>query len=391
MELFRLKKPRILPFEEKDWDDETREAFENFKRVKNSPISNINKTVANYSKLRKRWAVFSNHVIFKNSLESRHKELLILRIGWLCAAKYEWIHHVLIAKRIGISNEEIENIKKGSDSQIFNTFESSILCAADEMYTNSFINDETWNKLKENLNEKQLIDFLFTAGEYFMVCWVLNSAGVQLEDGIENIAYPQEKTINKSIPSSFIPLKETRISPLEEEKWDEATRTLINRWNEISNNPLPNIHRTIIHNSKLFKRWRPFSNHILFKNSLPPRDREIVILRIGWLCQSRYELAQHVGAGIGLGFSDKDFQNIWNGPKSEGLASNEAALLSAVDELYLDAIIKDETWEILSRSYKQDQLLDIVFTTGQYNLISTFLNSIGVQFDTKELENLSPL
>jgi hypothetical protein len=38
MDLFRLKKPRILPYEEKDWDDETREAFENFKRVKNSPI-----------------------------------------------------------------------------------------------------------------------------------------------------------------------------------------------------------------------------------------------------------------------------------------------------------------------------------------------------------------
>jgi alkylhydroperoxidase family enzyme len=330
-------------------------------------------------------------VIYKSTLKPRHKELLILRIGWLCAAKYEWVHHVTIAKRIGISEEEIENIKKSSKSTIFNVFESSILKAADELYTNSIIEFDTWKELAKNLTKSQLVDFLFTAGEYTMVCWFLNSAGVNIEEGIEKMSIPTKKTIIKSIPSSFTPLKEPRISPLKEENWDEETSKLVNRWNEISKNPLPNVHRTIINNSKLFKRWRPFSNHILFKNSLSPRDREIVILRIGWLCQSRYELAQHVGAGIGLGFSDKDFQNIWNGPKSEGLASNEAALLSAVDELYLDAIIKDETWEILSRSYNQDQLLDIVFTTGQYNLISTFLNSIGVQFDTKELENLSPL
>ncbi|MHA1728269.1 MAG: carboxymuconolactone decarboxylase family protein [Promethearchaeota archaeon] len=388
--IFRLKQPRIYPLEKEDWDEETIEAFRLWQEKFKSPISNVTKTVANHSKLRKRWAVFSNHVLHKNSLKIRDREFLILRIGWLNTAKYEWVHHLTIAKNIGITDDEIDKIMQGHNSPGLKPIESAILKAADELYSNSFINDDTWNVLKEQLNKKQLIDFLFTAGEYFLVCWYLNSAGVQLEEGYKDngIPIPTERIIQKKIPSNFTRLKEPRIYPLEEESWNEETQKLVNRWNEISDNPLPNIHKTIINNFKLFKRWRPFSNHVLFKSTLSPREREILILRIGWLCQSIYEWSQHVATAKRMGFSDSDINKIKEGPDSGGLDHFESVLLRAVDELYLDSIIHDETWNSLSERYNKKQLLDLIFTIGQYHLVSIFLNNIGVEFD-KGLEEFS--
>ena len=74
---------------------------------------NIFRVLMNHPQLTKRWAVFAAHVLHKQTLPPRERELLILRIGWLNQAEYEWAQHVEIAKRSGISEDEIERIQRG--------------------------------------------------------------------------------------------------------------------------------------------------------------------------------------------------------------------------------------------------------------------------------------
>ena len=116
-------------------------------------------------------------------------------------------------------------------------------------------------------------------------------------------------------------------------------------------------------------------------NSLTARDREILILRIGWLCNSEYEWAQHVRLGKAIGLTDDDIRRICAGPTAEGLSELDRLLLCAADELRGDAMIGDATWKGLSKTYTQQQMMDVVFTVGQYNLVSMALNSFGVQLD----------
>ncbi len=52
-----------------------------------------------------------------------------------------------------------------------------------------------------------------------------------------------------------------------------------------------------------------------------------------------------------------------------------------MDELHSDAFISDSTWQSLSEHFDTQQMMDIVFTVGQYNLVSMALNSFGVQLD----------
>jgi 4-carboxymuconolactone decarboxylase len=177
-------------------------------------------------------------------------------------------------------------------------------------------------------------------------------------------------------------LDKPRIEPVPESEWsDEVRELLAPSRDNVGRGRVLNVQATIARHPKLLKRWNVFGNHVLFKSTLPPRDREILILRIGWLCRSAYEWGQHVIIGRRAGLTDRDIERIREGSDAPGWEPFEAALVRAVDELHRDAFVSDETWALLARRYETRQLMDVVFTVGQYNLVSMALNSFGVQLD----------
>jgi 4-carboxymuconolactone decarboxylase len=174
-------------------------------------------------------------------------------------------------------------------------------------------------------------------------------------------------------------LTQPRLEPLAEEKWDDETRELLERL-QIDGRVF-NIFRTLAAHPKLLKRWLVFGNHILYKSTLPPRERELLILRTGWLCRAEYEWGQHVAIGKRAGLSSDEINRIKEGPDAPGWSARDAALLRAVDELRSQAFISDQVWKALAASFDTQQLLDLIFTVGQYNLVSMALNTLGVQLD----------
>ena len=142
-----------------------------------------------------------------------------------------------------------------------------------------------------------------------------------------------------------------------------------------------NIFKVLAHHPKLVKRWTPFAGHILSKQTLPFRDRELLILRIGWLNQAEYEFAQHELIAKKGGITDAEIKRLMDGPKAAGWSEKESALLQVADDLFENSVVSDETWETLAKHYSTEQLMDAVFTVGQYNLVSWALNSFGVPLD----------
>lgn len=143
-----------------------------------------------------------------------------------------------------------------------------------------------------------------------------------------------------------------------------------------------NIQTTMLNHPELSRDWAVFANHMLGQNTLPIRDREILILRIGWLCRSEYEWAQHVRISRrAAGLTDDDFAHIMKGPDATGVSAHDKLLLVAATELHDKALISDETWNALAKTYDTKQMMDLVFTVGEYNLVSMALNSFGVQLE----------
>ena len=141
-----------------------------------------------------------------------------------------------------------------------------------------------------------------------------------------------------------------------------------------------NLFRILMHHPNLTRRWTVFAGHVLQKQTLPLRDRELLILRIGWLNQSEYEWAQHVEIAKRAGFSDAEIEQVKSGPLA-GWSTHEAALVQAADDLFERSVVSDATWATLSAAYSTEQMMDMVFTIGQYNLVSWALNSFGVPLD----------
>ncbi len=178
----RLKQPRIPALGEQQWDDEARELLQPF--IKQGRVFNIFRTLANHPALAKRWMVFANHILGKSTLSVRDRELLILRIGWLCQAGYEWGQHVQIARQAGMSDDEIRSAQSGPDTSGLSNVDKLLLQATDELHQDAFVSDATWQGLQEHYNMQQLMDLVFTVGQYNLVCMALNSFGVQLDEGL---------------------------------------------------------------------------------------------------------------------------------------------------------------------------------------------------------------
>jgi 4-carboxymuconolactone decarboxylase len=174
-------------------------------------------------------------------------------------------------------------------------------------------------------------------------------------------------------------LSKPRIAPVPRENWTAAEKTLLGPLEREGR--VYNVFTTMANHPDLARDWLTFASHVLRHSTLPPRDREILILRIGWLCGSEYEWAQHVRIGKREGLSEDDLRHIRQGPDAAGASQHDRLLLKAVDELHADAFIGDETWKALAETYDTRQMMDLVFAVGQYNLVSMALNSFGVQLD----------
>jgi 4-carboxymuconolactone decarboxylase len=175
-------------------------------------------------------------------------------------------------------------------------------------------------------------------------------------------------------------LSQPRIAPVADADLTEDQREVVAVLRQ--HRPLLNIYRTLVHAPKALGRFLEWGGYILSRrNSLAPRQREIVILRVGFLCKSGYEFTQHTGIGRREGLTEAEIAAIKKGADAGNWSPEDAALIRAADDLVGDHFISDPVWAELNRYFDQKQCMDVVFTAGQYTQVSMFLNSFGVQLE----------
>jgi alkylhydroperoxidase family enzyme len=94
-----------------------------------------------------------------------------------------------------------------------------------------------------------------------------------------------------------------------------------------------------------------------------------------------YEWAQHVVLAGDAGLDGDDIARLAEGPDAPGWSALDQAMVRAVDELLRDAKITDATWGTLAEEFDDQQLMDLVFTVGAYDLLAMAFLSFGVELD----------
>lgn len=179
----RLTQPRIPPLAEAEWTDEQRAALEPF--AKQGRLYNIYSTLGHNPTALQAFLAWGGYVLRRSQLDARARELVILRIGFLCRAGYEWAQHSRLGKQSGLTDLELERIKSGPIAREWSDQDRLLLTAADELHHCYFISDDTWLKLRACFNERQCMDLVFVIGHYTQVCMILNTFGIQLDADLE--------------------------------------------------------------------------------------------------------------------------------------------------------------------------------------------------------------
>jgi 4-carboxymuconolactone decarboxylase len=167
-----------------------------------------------------------------------------------------------------------------------------------------------------------------------------------------------------------------RIHPLPRGERDAESRVLID---SIGSSATDNTFDTLIRHPNLLRQWMPFTVALAVTGVLPPRLRELAILRTGWLCRAEYEWGQHVVLARRVGISNGEIARVKIGPEVEGWTELEAAVLRAVDELHSGACVTDNTWAVLAAHLDERQLIEVPMLVGQYHIVSFTLNTLGIR------------
>src|SRR5262245_18334506 len=94
---------------------------------------NIYRTLAHNTDLYNRWSPLGQFILNGSSIQPRHPEMAMLRMGWLCQSPYEWSQHARIAKAsAGMSDREVHAIADGPDAAMWSPIDRAVLTMADE-------------------------------------------------------------------------------------------------------------------------------------------------------------------------------------------------------------------------------------------------------------------
>src|SRR5258708_5948840 len=168
--------PRIEPILPPAWDEVVLDALGAFPRGLEFVLSrwkaggadargmNTLGTMAHHPALAKAFLTFNAHVAGASTLSGRVRELLILRISWLRRSEYEFIQHVILGLRAGLTQEEVERVQSGPDAPGWEPMDADLLRAADDLHAHAGIQPPTWARLAARFNTQQMMDLVVRVG-----------------------------------------------------------------------------------------------------------------------------------------------------------------------------------------------------------------------------------
>ena len=191
--------PRLAPIPPEAWNDEARAALAQAYSAEvatrllstepgSTPMPNALSTLMHHPALAGPFLTYNNVLLQKPALEPRARELVILRVARRTRSQYEWLQHVRLAPRVGISAEEIAAVAAGAGAGSWTPHEADLLAATDQLIDNYCVDDETWARLAEQLDERQLVELVFVVGTYTALAMAFKSFGLQLDADLQQLA-----------------------------------------------------------------------------------------------------------------------------------------------------------------------------------------------------------
>ena len=165
-----------------------------------------------------------------------------------------------------------------------------------------------------------------------------------------------------------------RVSPLDPAEFTAEQAELVGDWTTL------NFSKVIVRHPVMYRDFIPHIAGLIAGSTLPPRDREVLVIRTLSLSDESYEAHHHRQIASNAGMSQAEIAAAARGHVGQELW--EKSLIAAAEELVKDQRVSDATWDQLARRYCEQQLMEVVFLVGCYNTMAMLTKSFGIQLET---------
>lgn len=305
------------------------------------------------------------------------------RTLWLYDCEYLWSRHRLSARRDGIDDDDLLAVAKGPSNTRLKGLDRVFANAADELYFEHRLSDETWNAMRA-YHPEAASDAIGTYSVYVLMAAFANSVGAQLEDDVPGYR-PELIDLRQSGERRLRTLREppaggypTRLNAVEPAHYNQAQITAIKplRGDGIAGTKLI---RSFLHFPAFVTTIASF---ILRQKDclLPQRLVHVGALRTAWLYGCETVWAQEKAACRSLGLSDADVREVAVGSSSANLAGADKLMVTAMDEMHASGRLSDGTWSGIL-AYGKEAPLDVIGVHALHVYMSTMANTLGVKLE----------
>ena len=372
--LLNVKTARIPPLPLDRWPAGLLDEVNNLSGGNLQAGRNVFCTLANYPRLFIAWMRLGVHALGRSSLPGREREMVILRATALANGRYPFAQHVEIGLRCGLKRIAIAALLAGPSSSHWRGADRRLLKAVDELAAGNALNDTTWDELRRRLSVAQCMDVAATVAFYRLAAWLLNACRTPLEDGQQGIDMTAEGPESRLEANAYD--GEARFPSIPPEDWSPALLAETAKWPGLRARPelrRAGVYATFANHPALLQAIGGLAVHILHRNSLPDRVREIAIIRACARARGAYPYRQHVGIGRSVGVSEAEIAMLGQ-LRPAGLGEEPRTLVELVDRLYRDNDVDDAVWARAQAVFSNDQIMDVILICGFYGLISAVLN-----------------
>lgn len=191
--------PRLAPLPRERWNDDVqatlrrvfpKDVADRFLSTGSDAVRvpNALTTLMHHPALTGPFLTYNRVLLEAPALGHRLRELMVLRVAWRTRSTYEWLQHTRLAKRYSVTSEEIEAIADGAPVESWTALEVDLLAATDQLIDRYRVDDDTWARLAEQLDARQLVEAVFIVGTYTCLAMAFKSFKLQLDPELQSTA-----------------------------------------------------------------------------------------------------------------------------------------------------------------------------------------------------------
>ena len=364
-----------------DLSDDGRKLLDLWSNGREEP-KNIFKVYFKNEALNLKWAEMAGHLFFKNSLSSRLREIIVLRITRRCRSDYEFINHLEIARDRGLmTEEEMLDLTRDQTTLSWPPEEKALIDATNEIAETTEVSDATWTALNSAFDVRQLMDIVMTVGGYSLNSMACNSLLVDIdpEHSRDHGLTPSYEGPVDIIRHATRTATAARLERLSFQNLDEDSERSVGH--ALSETTEKNRVLTLAHHPLLLKDWSHISAYVEDKSGLSRADADLIMLRAFWRYRVTYAFTHAAEKASARGLSRDLIDAVMENPTAAAFDEKQSLLVRAVDQLIDQIDIEDAVWNRMRTHFSELDMMDIVFTCGNSYIKSIFLKTFRTQLE----------